>query len=187
MPIRRQLLDSSWKCSFQRQNRKDPASLTMKRMKRAVQAEPGEHREQIDRTRPLVFLDSNVILAYLEGDSSAAELFSAEAQGRIGFAVNPIVIQELLLTADLGRHPEFERIREHLRVLPIDFSKAEALVPTIRKLRNRIVHSNDILILSSADECDFLVTNDLLLMSMARNEKPRILSPEEFATHLRAA
>jgi hypothetical protein len=97
------------------------------------------------------------------------------------------VLQELLLTADLAGQPEFERIRDYLRVLPVDFSKAEALLPTIRDLRNRIVHSNDVLILSSADECDFLVTKDLLLKSVARTGTPRILTPEEFATHLRAA
>ncbi len=149
--------------------------------------EARENDEQVGCNVPLVFLDSSVILAYLQGDSPAAELFSAEAQGRIRFAVNPIVLQELLLTADLGQHPEFEEIREHLRVLPIDFLKAEALLPTIRKLRNRIVHSNDLLILSSADECDFLVTKDLIFMGMAKNQKPRIFTPEEFATHLRAA
>ncbi len=156
-------------------------------MEGLAKAESSDQREQVSRKRPLVFLDSSVILAYLQGDSSAAQLFSAEAQGRIRFAVNSIVLQELILTADLGRHPEFERIREHLRVLPINFSKAEALIPGIRNLRNRIVHSNDILILSSADECDFLVTNDRLLMSMAGNEKPRILTPEELAAQLRAA
>ena len=156
-----------------------------------VEQEPGvnasERRERVGSNVPLVYLDSSEILAYLQGDSSAEELFSAEAQGRIRFAVNPIVLQELLLSADLGRNPEFERIREHLRVVPIDFSKAEALLPTLRHLQNRIVHSNDVLILSSAEECDFLVTRDLHFMSMAREQKLKILTPEEFATHLRAA
>ena len=147
----------------------------------------GHEQEQVDQKRPLVFLDTSVILAFLQGDSSAAELFSAEAQGRIRFAVNPIVLQELLLTADLAGQPEFERIREHLQILPVDFSKAEALIPTIRDLRNRIVHSNDVLILSSADECDFLVTKDLLLKRVASTGKPKVLTPEEFATHLQAA
>jgi predicted nucleic acid-binding protein len=150
-------------------------------------AENGEAHQQLDRKRPLVFLDTSVILAFLQGDSAAAELFSAEGQGRIRFAVNPIVLQELLLTADLAGKPEFERIRNNLRVLPVDFSKAEALLPTIRHLRNRIAHSNDLLILSSADECDFLVTKDSHLKSVARTEKPTILTPEEFATQLRAA
>jgi hypothetical protein len=101
--------------------------------------------------------------------------------------VNPIVLQELLLAADLAGRPEFERIREHLRILPLDFSKAEALLPTLRTLKNRVAHSNDILILSSADECDFLVTNDDLLKTIVTAEKPRIVTPEELTTYLRAA
>jgi predicted nucleic acid-binding protein len=151
------------------------------------QVENSETRERLDRKRPLVFLDTNVILAFLQGDSAAAELFSAEGQGRIRFAVNPIVLQELLLTADLAGKPDFERIRDHLRVLPVDFSKAEALLPTIRDLRNRVAHSNDVLILSSAAECDFLVTKDSHLKSVGRTGRPTILTPEEFAIQLRAA
>ncbi|HEX4772979.1 MAG TPA: PIN domain-containing protein [Bryobacteraceae bacterium] len=156
-------------------------------MEQSSKTGSGHEQEQVDPKGPLVFLDTSVILAFLQGDSSAAELFSAESQGRIRFAVNPIVLQELLLTADLAGEPEFGRIREHLRVLPVDFSKAEALIPAIRDLRNRIVHSNDVLILSSAYECDFLVTKDSLLEKVASTGKPKILTPEEFATHLRAA
>src|SRR5689334_16624773 len=92
--------------------------------------------------RPLVFLDTNVIIAYLRGEPSAVKLFSAEADGRIRFAINPIVVQELLLAADAAVLPQFERIRDQLRVLPVDFAKAEALLPRVRALRNRLAHSN---------------------------------------------
>jgi hypothetical protein len=37
----------------------------------------------------LVFPDSSVIIAYRRGESSSAQLFSAVAEGRIHFAVNP--------------------------------------------------------------------------------------------------
>src|SRR6266700_7282018 len=124
-------------------------------MEQVAKAEPLERSERSDRQRPLVFLDTNVIIGYLRGEPSAAQLFSAEAEGRIRFAVNPIVLQELLLAADAAGLPELERIRDHLRVLPVDFAKAEALLPRVRALRDRLVHSNDLLILSSADECDF--------------------------------
>jgi predicted nucleic acid-binding protein len=50
-----------------------------------------------------------------------------------------------------------------------------------------LVHSNDILILSSAAECDFLVTRDGLLKRLVTAEKPQVVTPEEFVTHLRAA
>lgn len=159
----------------------------MKEMEQGAKSEPLEQGQRSDRKRPLVFLDTNVILGYLQGDLSAAQLFCAEADGRIRFAVNPIVLQELLLAANAAGRPEFEEIRDHLRVLPVDFAKAEALLPRVRALRNRLAHSNDILILSSADECDFLVTRDVLLKNLVTAEKPRVVTPEELVTHLRAA
>jgi predicted nucleic acid-binding protein len=151
--------------------------------------EPGrtEKTGGYDRKRPLVFLDSNVIIAYLQGEESATQLFLAEAEGRIRFAINPIVLQELLLAANAASRPEFERIRDHFRVLPIDFGKAEAMLPQVRALRNRLTHSNDLLILSSAAECDFLVTRDTLLKNFVTTGKPQVVTPEEFATRLRAA
>lgn len=137
-------------------------------------------------TRPLVFLDTNVILGYLTGDAPIAKLFSAEAAGRILFAVNPIVLQELLLT-DAAGLPGFERIRDHFRVLPLDLAKAEALLPRARALRNRLAHSNDILILSSVDECDFLVTRDAHMKNLVISGKPPFVTPEELILRLRAA
>jgi predicted nucleic acid-binding protein len=137
--------------------------------------------------RPLVFLDTNVILTYLRGDPSAAKLFSAEAAGRIRFAVNPIVLQELLLAADAAGRPDLEQIMDHLRVLPLDLAKAEALVPRVRALRNRLAHPNDILILSSADKCDFLVTRDVDFKDLTTDERPQVVTPEELVTQLRAA
>ncbi|HYL75852.1 MAG TPA: PIN domain-containing protein [Bryobacteraceae bacterium] len=136
------------------------------------------------RKQPLVFLDTNVIIGYLHGEPLASQLFSAEASGRIRFAVNPIVLQELLLASDATGRPEFEQIRDHLRVLPVDFAKAEALV---RALRNRAAHSNDILILSSADECDFFVTRDVDFKRLVTAAKPQVVTPEELVAHLRAA
>ena len=137
--------------------------------------------------RPLVFLDSSVIIAYLQAEPSAVQLFSAEADGRIRFAINPIVLQELLLAANAANRQEFERIRDHFRILPVDFGKAEALLPQVRALRNRLTHSNDLLILSSAAECDFFVTRDTLLKGLVTTDKPQVVTPDEFATQLRAA
>jgi len=141
--------------------------------------------EGFEQKLPVVFLDTNVIVEFLRGEPSAAELFSAEAEGRIRFAINPIVLQELLLAADAAGRPEFEKIRDHLKVLPVDFAKAEALLPRARGLRNRAVHSNDILILSSADECDFLVTKDTGFKTLVSSGKPLVVTPEELITRLR--
>ncbi len=156
-------------------------------VEQVAKPEPLERSEHSDRKRPLVFLDTNVIIGYLRGEPSAAQLFSAEAEGRIRFAVNPIVLQELLLAADAAGQPEFERIRDHFRVLPVDFAKAEALLPRVRALRNRLAHSNDILILSSAVDCDFFVTRDALLKTLVTAEKPQVVTPEELVTQLLAA
>lgn len=158
----------------------------MKEMKRVVKSEVPRRDEQ-PIPRPLVFLDTNVIVGYLRGDRAAAQLFSEESNGRIRFAVNAIVLQELLLAANVVDRPEFEQIRDHLRVLPVDFAKAEALLPRVRALRNRLMHTNDVLILSSADECDFLVTSDVLLKSFVSSEKPQVVTPEELVAQLRAA
>jgi hypothetical protein len=157
-------------------------------MEQVVKSEPLQQGERPDRERPLVFLDANVIRGFLEGDPSTEQLVSAEADGRIRFAVNPIVLQGLLLAGDAVR-PEFERISDRLHVLPLDLAKAEALIPRFRALMdtNRMVHSNYILILSSAGECDFLVTRDALLKNLVTAEKPQVVTPEELVTHLRAA
>ncbi|HXB75617.1 MAG TPA: PIN domain-containing protein [Candidatus Acidoferrales bacterium] len=155
-------------------------------MEQVAKPEPLVRSECSERKRPLVFLDTNVIIGYLRGEPSAAQLFSAEAEGRIRFAVNPIVLQELLLAADAAGQPEFDRIRDHFRVLPVDFARAEALLPRVRALRNGLAHSNDILILSSAVECDFFVTWDARLKTLATAEMLQVVTPEALVTHLRA-
>lgn len=156
-------------------------------MEQAANPESLQNGERPDTKQPLVFLDTNVIIGYIRGDPTAVQVFSAEAAGRIRVAVNPIVLQELLLADDGASRPEFEQIRDHLRVLPIDLAKAEALLPQFRAQRNRFAHSNDLLILSSADECDFLVTSDALLKSLVSAAKPQVVTPEELVAHLRAA
>ena len=71
-----------------------------------------EQGELSDQGRPLVFLNTGVIVGYLQGDPLAAQLFSAEAAGRIRFAVNPIILQQLIL-GGAARRPEFEHIVDH--------------------------------------------------------------------------
>jgi predicted nucleic acid-binding protein len=156
-------------------------------MEQVAKPELLQDEQRPSANQPLVFVDTNVIIEYLRGDPSTAQLFSAEANGQIRLAVNPIVLQELLLAADAAGRPEFQQIRDHLRVLPVDFAKAEALLPRVRSLRNRLSHSNDILILSSADECDFLVTRDADFKNLVTSEKPRVVTPAEFVAYLHAA
>ena len=154
-------------------------------MEQLAKVEPSEHFESHSTPRPLVFLDTTVIIGYLRGDKAAVELFSEEAAGRVRLAVNAIVFQELLLAADAAARPEFQEIRDRLSVLPMDLVKAEALLPRVRAIRNRLAHPNDILILSSADECDFLVTTDSDFKNFAA-DKPKVVTPEELIEHLRS-
>jgi predicted nucleic acid-binding protein len=156
-------------------------------MEQVAKIQPFERAERPCPACPLVFVDTNVILGYIQGDPAATQLFSVEAEGRIRFAVNGIVLQEILLTKDAAGGPEFQNVIDHLRVLPIDMAKAEALVPRAQALRNRMPHSNDLLILSSADECDFLVTSDVRLKDLVAADKPQIVTPEELVAQLKAA
>jgi len=92
-----------------------------------IEFEPQARAERSSQAPPLAFLDTAVIHDYLRHKPTAVRLFRAESDGRISFAINPIVLQELLLTLDTAAKPEFNRIVDRLRLLPIDFAKAEAL------------------------------------------------------------
>jgi predicted nucleic acid-binding protein len=155
-------------------------------MEQGAESEPLEQAEHSGQKRPLVFLDTDVIIGYVRGERAAVQLFSAEADGRIHFAVNGIVLQELILAGDVVDQPEFERILDHLRILPVELAKAEALIPRARAMRN-LPHVNDIIIVSSAGECDFLVTTDTRLRELVTGGKPQVVNPEEFVGHLLAA
>jgi predicted nucleic acid-binding protein len=158
-------------------------------MGQALSSEALEQGALSSHRVPLAFLDTDVIVGYLGGEAAALELFSAEAKGRIHFAINPIVLQELLLGSDVASRPEIDIIRD-LQVLPVDFAKAEALVPkarALRALRNRLVHSNDILVVTSANDCDFLVTSKTILKDLVASDKPEVITPEELVSRLRAA
>ena len=155
----------------------------MEQLATSQAAEPGEHNHY---KRPLAFLNTDVIFAYLRGDSAATQLFSAEAEGRIQFAVNPIILQQLLLTADTDTLRQFEHIQDHLQILPLDLAKAEALLPRVRA-HSPFAHSNDVLIASNAGDCDFLVTTDRFPMHLIPGEKPQVVTPEALSATLQAA
>jgi predicted nucleic acid-binding protein len=132
----------------------------------------------MEAKRTLVFLDTNVILGYIRGEQSETKLVSAEAAGLIHLVVNPIVLQELLL-ADATGLPAFEQIKDHLQVLPLDIDEVEALQAAARARRYHTAHTNDLLILSSAEGCDFLVTRDEFFWSLAAPGNLQIVTPEE--------
>lgn len=143
---------------------------------------------QQSSNRPLVFLDTNVVASYLRGETSSSHLFTNEILGKVRLAINPIVLQELLFLAETRKHPEIlDELQQEVSLLPLNFEKAEEYLKHAANLRNRIAHSNDILILSSAAECDYLVTYDLALkktLSFLSTGKPQVVTPEQLISQL---
>lgn len=134
--------------------------------------------------RPLVFLDTNVVAAYLRGESPSSHIFSHEVLEKVRLAINPIVLQELLFLAETRKHPEIvQELQKEVNVLPLNLDKAEEYLKQANNLRNRLAHSNDILILSSAADCDYLVTYDQALRSLS-SSKPQIITPEQLLSQL---
>jgi predicted nucleic acid-binding protein len=131
--------------------------------------------------RPLVFLDTNVIIGYLRGKPSESRLFSDALSGRFRYAINPIVASELLLAGGARQQPrDLESLRNRLELLPINEAEVLLALPRIRGLRNRLAHSNDVLIFSSAAECDYLITRDEDFKHIVETDRPRVVTPEEF-------
>ena len=140
--------------------------------------------QQQSNGRLLVFLDTNVVAAYLRGESNSSRLFSDEVLSRVRFAINPIVLQELFFQAETHKHPEIlDNLQAQVSVLPLNFERAEDYLQHATTLRNRLAHSNDVLILSSAAECDYLVTYDQALRSLS-TRKPQVVTPEQLLSQL---
>lgn len=139
--------------------------------------------------KPSVFLDTNVVASYLTGEPSSSQLFSREILGRIHAAINPTVMQELFSLDAARNHPEMlDEIQQEVSVLPLNLEKAEEYLKQATTLRNKIAHSNDILILSSAADCDYLVTYDLALrktLSHLSSNKTKAVTPEQLISQLK--
>lgn len=165
-------------------------------MQQVVELEPQARTERLHQEPPLAFLDTDVVLGYLRGEPTAVQLFRAESDGRIRFAINPIVVGELILTADDAVKPELNRLLDHLNVLPIDYAKAEALTAEVARTMEtpngqapgkRLPHPADIVNASSVGDCDFLVTSNGLLKDLVTSGRPQVVTLNELVARLRAA
>jgi len=138
--------------------------------------------------KPLAFLDTNVLASYLRGESPSSQLFSSEISDRVHFAINPIVLQELLSLSEICKHPErLEEIQQEVSIVPLNLEKADEYLKQAANLRNRIAHSNDILILSSAADCDYLVTYDKALINVLNplsHSRPKVVTPEQLIAQI---
>ena len=130
------------------------------------------------------FLDTNVLLEYFQGKAELQHLFSEEVRERAAFAINSIVVQELLLSY---RGEELIAVEPYLEILPLDIdASSPELQAMLRDVRNRSLHVNDILILATARSYDVLLTSDRDLLE-AGNAVLRSETPEEFLVELGAA
>jgi predicted nucleic acid-binding protein len=132
------------------------------------------------------FLDTDVLLEYIRGKAALQQLFSEEVRERAEFAINGIVLQELLLSR---RSDEIDltKVVPYLDVVGagVDLYSPETQAE-LRKLRDRLMHPNDVLILAGARSCDVLLTYDRDLLA-AENTAVRSETPEEFLGELGAA
>lgn len=138
--------------------------------------------------KPLVFLDTNVVASYLRGELPSTHLFSNEIIEKVHLAINPVVLQELFSLAETRKHPEIiDEIQQEVRLLPLNLEKAEEYLQQSENLRNQVSHSNDVLILSSASDCDYLVTYDRALkntLNLLSANKPQVVTPEQLISQL---
>jgi predicted nucleic acid-binding protein len=165
-------------------------------MPQVVEFEPQSQAEHSNHEPPLAFLDTDVVLGYLRGEPAAVELFRAESEEHIRFAINPIVVGELILTTEDAVKPELGRVLDHVKILPIDYAKAKALVakaartretPNGQSPRTKLPHPSDIINASTVDDCDFLVTNNRLLKDLIAGDRPQVVTLDELVARLRAA
>ncbi len=131
--------------------------------------------------KPLAFLDTNVIASYLAGKGAAASIFDPKVQSHIQYAINAVVLQEIFLLAEEeGRKIIADLVKDgKLRIIDIDLDKADDAKDRLLQLRNHIAHSNNVLILASAENCDYLVTDDKSLTKIS-GAAPEVLSTKQF-------
>lgn len=135
------------------------------------------------------FVDTEVLLEYIRGKAELRSLFSEEVRERAAFAINAIVLQELLLARDRTEGGiDLTRVVPYLEVVGagVDLYSPE-VVSELQQLRNRVVHANDVLILAGARSCDVLLTYDRDLLDAGPDAVVRSETPEEFLDELGAA
>jgi len=135
------------------------------------------------------FVDTNVLLEYIRGKAELQSLFSDEVRKRAAFAINGVVLQELLLARDRSDAGiDLTRVVPYLEVVGagVDLYSLE-VVAELQQLRKRVMHANDVLILAGARSCDVLLTYDRDLLDVGPSAAVRSETPEEFLDELGTA
>jgi predicted nucleic acid-binding protein len=134
------------------------------------------------------FLDSNVVIAYLQGKEETKTLFSDRVLAKAQYLISPIVYQEVLLFSNLMEKRDLIRtgatldlIENLAKVVTIAEMKTKTDPKILRQLRNRMVHTNDIVILQAAlNNCDYFLTFDRDLLRVKELVTLKIVTPVEF-------
>lgn len=131
------------------------------------------------------FVDTDVLLEYIGGKAELRRLFSEEVRERAVFAINAVVLQELLLARRNTPEVDLTEVVPFLEVVGagVDLSSPE-MQAELAKLRNRVAHANDIFILAGARTCDVLLTYDSDLLKLSGIATVRSETPEEFLDEL---
>ena len=135
-----------------------------------------------------VVLDTDVLIEYFRGKPQLRDLFSPRMRERVQFAVNPVVLQELLLLGGTaGDSVDLKILEETLEIIPSDLLSNPQALARIRSLRNRMAHANDLVILASAQNGDVLLTYNTNLVSLGELSGVRVTTPEAFLAEQAAA
>jgi predicted nucleic acid-binding protein len=134
-----------------------------------------------------IFLDTSVLVEVLRGSRGASALFTPGPEQAASYVVNPVVVQELLLvSASAGTKMDLNELIQHLHVLDTETLLSPEVLASIRKMRNRLAHTNDLLILGAARDCDLLLTYDQDLLSLGEAAGVATKTPEDFLAELGA-
>jgi predicted nucleic acid-binding protein len=132
-----------------------------------------------------VFLDSSVLIEALKGRPGAIALFRRKPERDISYVVSPVVIQELLLVHTATNYKsDPDELLQHVHVLNIETPVSPEVLTNIRQVRNRLAHTNDLLILDSARDCDLFLTYDADLLSLGNASGVAAKIPEDFLEEL---
>jgi predicted nucleic acid-binding protein len=130
-----------------------------------------------------VFLDTNVLLAALQGRRSANALFKSESRRAASYVIDSVVLQELLLAAQ-ETSGDLDKILKHVRVLDSEPLLSSEALAEDQVMRNRLVHTNDLLILGAARDCDILLTYDEDLLRLGDLVGVTTKTPEGFMAEI---
>jgi predicted nucleic acid-binding protein len=135
-----------------------------------------------------VVLDTSVLLEYFRGKPALRDLFSPRMRQRVQFAVNPVVLQELLFVGGaVGDNMDLGELEDTVEVIPSDIFSSPQAMARLRSFRNHAVHANDLVILGSTAKGDILLTYDPALTSIGEWSGVRITTPETFLAEQAAA